>query len=67
MTFGATLGEHLMIAASAKMFYIAIYYKKKTYTDFWCPRDHCTAELNFEQRVDHTCEDNHKANLGLFK
>ena len=31
MTFGATLGEHLTIAASANMFYIAIDYKNKTY------------------------------------
>ena len=29
MTLGATLGEHLMMAASANMFYIAINYKHK--------------------------------------
>ena len=29
MTFGMTLGEHLTIAASASMFYIAINYKNK--------------------------------------
>ena len=29
MTFGLTLGEHLMMTASAKMFYIAIDYKNK--------------------------------------
>ena len=31
MIFGGTLGEHLMMAASAKMCYIAIDYKNKTY------------------------------------
>ena len=31
MIFGANLGEHLMMAASANMFYIAIDYKSKTY------------------------------------
>ena len=30
MTFGMTLGEHLTMAASASMFYIAIDYKNKT-------------------------------------
>ena len=29
MTFGMTLGEHLTMAASASMFYIAINYKNK--------------------------------------
>ena len=29
MAFGGTLGEHLMMAASANMFYIAIDYKSK--------------------------------------
>ena len=33
MTFGVTLGEHFMMATSAKMFYIAIDYKNKTRTD----------------------------------
>ena len=32
MTFGATLGKHLM-AASANMFYVAIDYKDKTYIE----------------------------------
>ena len=27
MTYGATLGEHLVMAAPAKMFYIAMSYK----------------------------------------
>ena len=31
MTFGATLGEHLMMAASIKMLYIEIDHKNKTY------------------------------------
>ena len=30
MTFGMILGEHLTMAASASMFYIAIDYKNKT-------------------------------------
>ena len=30
MTFGKALGEHLTMAASADMFYIAINYKNKT-------------------------------------
>ena len=30
MTFGITLGEHLMMAPSASMFYIAIFHKDKT-------------------------------------
>ena len=30
MALGATLGEHLMMAASANMFHIAINYKNKT-------------------------------------
>ena len=33
MTFGATLGEHLMMDASIKMFYIAIDHKNKTYIE----------------------------------
>ena len=33
MTLRATLGEHLMKTASAKMFYIAIDYKNKTYME----------------------------------
>ena len=33
MTFGATLGEHLTMAASAKMFYVAIDYKNKNYLE----------------------------------
>ena len=32
MTFGATLGKHLM-AASVNMFYVAIDYKDKTYIE----------------------------------
>ena len=58
MTFGATLGKHLMMAASANMFYVAIDFKNKTCMEVaasninikinqlfsWCPRDHCTAE-----------------------
>ena len=31
MTFRATLGKHLMMAASANVFYVAIDYKNKTY------------------------------------
>ena len=31
MIFGATLGEHLMMAGSAKMCYITIDYKNKAY------------------------------------
>ena len=33
MTFGATLGEHFMMATSDKTFYIAIDYKNKTRTE----------------------------------
>ena len=33
MTFGVTLGEHLMIANSADMFYITTAYKNKTYME----------------------------------
>ena len=33
MTFAATLGKHLMIAASANMFYVAIDYMNKTYME----------------------------------
>ena len=32
MAFGATLGEHLMMAASANMLYIAMDYKNRTHT-----------------------------------
>ena len=33
MTFAATLGKHLMMAASANMFYVAIDYMNKTYME----------------------------------
>ena len=33
MTFAATLGKHLMIAASANMFYVAIDYMNNTYME----------------------------------
>ena len=33
MTFGVTLGKHLMIAVSANMSYVAIDYKNKTYME----------------------------------
>ena len=33
MIFGATLGKHLMIAASANMYYVATDYKNKTYME----------------------------------
>ena len=33
MTFGATLGEHLMMPASIMMLYIAIGHKNKTYIE----------------------------------
>ena len=33
MTFGATLGKHLMMDTFAKMFYTAIDYKNKTYME----------------------------------
>ena len=33
MTFGATLGKHLMMAASANIFYVAIGYMNKTYME----------------------------------
>ena len=42
--------------------------------DSWCPRDHCRvetsgdlAQTSLEQCEDHTCENNHKVNLDLFK
>ena len=55
MTFGVTLGRHLMMAASANIFYVAIDYKNKTYMEVaatstnmkihqLCPLGHCTAE-----------------------
>ena len=33
MTFGATLGKHLIPPASANIFYVAIDYKNKTYME----------------------------------
>ena len=33
MTFGATLGKHFMMAASANMFHVAVDYKNKTYME----------------------------------
>ena len=33
MTFGATLGKHLMMAASANIFYVATGYMNKTYME----------------------------------
>ena len=33
MTFGETLGKHLIIAASANMFYVTIDYMNKTYSE----------------------------------
>ena len=33
MTFGVTLGKHLMMAASADISYVVINYKNKTYME----------------------------------
>ena len=33
MTFGATLGKHLIPPASANIFYVAVDYKNKTYME----------------------------------
>ena len=33
MTFGVTLGRHLMMVASPNIFYVAIDYKNKTYME----------------------------------
>ena len=55
MTFGATLGEHLTMAAFANMFYIGIDNKNKTNFPLYSGKFQGTLyELAFKEHVDHT-------------
>ena len=52
MTFGATLGEYVMMAASGKMFYIAIDYNNKTYMEVVTSKIHIKIHHLFaKQRI----------------
>ena len=51
MKFGMILAEHLTMAASAICFISQLTWH----------------ELALEKRIDHTCDNDHKVNLDLFK
>ena len=61
MTFGVTLGEHVTMAASAIMFFIAIDYKNKVNMKV------TVSNIDIKIHQMFSCENNHKVNLKFFK
>ena len=61
MTFGVALGEHVTMAASAIMFYIAIDYENKVNMKV------TVSNIDIKIHQMFSCENNHKVNLTFFK